>query len=249
MDYQRSTGQQPLNCYDQAQRASTSLSDRSTAPYSSSRRPVEQRPTGKSSANHYGQRPSSNQSDRRTDSYSSADTYGQYQRATGDLGRSSSSGYSSQRRPTGQPSVNQYGQHPSPNSSNQSDRRSESYAPSRRPVEQRPAERYGQYQRPTQDRNQRPSTQQSVNPADRHGQYQRSVQESRPRPSAQSNQSSVSNPNPKNISKNQSADHHNQYVPNKNKHRKFSMKTIIIGIAALLVLSVFAVIRMNRDGG
>ena len=277
MDYQRSTGQQPLNCYDQAQRASTSLSDRSTAPYSSSRRPVEQRPTGRygqdqrptedssrssssdysaqrrpmgqSSANHYGQRPSSNQSDRRTDSYSSADTYGQYQRATGDLGRSSSSGYSSQRRPTGQPSVNQYGQHPSPNSSNQSDRRSESYAPSRRPVEQRPAERYGQYQQPTQDRNQRPSTQQSVNPADRHGQYQRSVQESRPRPSAQSNQSSVSNPNPKNISKNQSADHHNQYVPNKNKHRKFSMKTIIIGIAALLVLSVFAVIRMNRDGG
>ena len=248
MDYQRSTGQQPLNCYDQAQRASTSLSDRSTAPYrygqdqrptedssrsSSSDYSAQRRPTGQSSANHYGQRPSSNQSDRRTDSYSSADTYGQYQRATGDLGRSSSSGYSSQRRPTGQPSVNQY----------------ESYAPSRRPVEQRPAERYGQYQRPTQDRNQRPSTQQSVNPADRHGQYQRSVQESRPRPSAQSNQSSVSNPNPKNISKNQSADHHNQYVPNKNKHRKFSMKTIIIGIAALLVLSVFAVIRMNRDGG
>ena len=284
MDYQRSTGQQPLNCYDQAQRASTSLSDRSTAPYSSSRRPVEQRPTGRygqdqrptedssrssssdysaqrrptgqSSANHYGQRPSSNQSDRRTDSYSSADTYGQYQRATGDLGRSSSSGYSSQRRPTGQPSANQYGQRPSSNPTNQSDRRSEPYASSRRPVEQRPDDRYGQYQRPTQKRNQRQTAQQSVNPPDRnasayspfrstdeqrpvdHGQYQRSTQESRPRATTQSNKSSVSNPDSKKISE-------KHYVDKIN--RKFPMKTIIIGVAALLVLSVFVVIRMKRD--
>ena len=272
VDYQKTAEQQSANRNYQDQYISTGFSDRRTELHSSFRRIDEQhsddrygqyqrtegdsspsssfnysaqrRSEGQLSVNQYDQRPSSNQSDRRTDSYSSADTYGQYQRATGDLGRSSSSGYSFQRGPTGQPSANQYGQRSSSNPSNTSIGRSESYTPSRRP-----ADRYGQYQRPMQERNQRPSAQQSVNPADRHGQYQRSVQESRPRPSTQSNQNSVSNPNPKNISKNQSADHHNQYVPNKNKHRKFSMKTIIIGIAALLVLSVFAVIRMNRDGG
>ena len=279
MDYQRSTGQQPLNCYDQAQRASTSLSDRSTAPYSSSRRPVEQRPTGRygqdqrptedssrssssdysaqrrqlgqSSANQYGHRSSSNQSGRRTDSYSSADRYGQYQRATRDSRQSLSSDYSAQRRQPGQSSANQYGQRPSSNPSNTSNRRSQSYTPSRNPDD-----RYGQYQRPMQEGNQRPSPQQSVNPPDRnasayspfrstdeqrpvdHSQYQRSTQESRPRATTQSNNSSVSNPDSKKISEKHYVDKINRKIP---------MKTIIIGVAALLVLSVFVVIRMKRD--
>ncbi|MBQ2175203.1 MAG: hypothetical protein II453_09120 [Alphaproteobacteria bacterium] len=284
MDYQRSTGQQSSNHYDQVQRIPTSSSDRKTVPSSSSRRPIEQRPTGRygqyqrptedssrsqssdylaqrrqpgqPSANQYGQRSSFNQSGRRTDSYSSTDRYGQYQRTAGSPNRSSSSGYSSQRRPTGQPSANQYGQRPSSNPTNQSDRRSEPYASSRRPVEQRPDDRYGQYQRPTQKRNQRQTAQQSVNPPDRnasayspfrstdeqrpvdHGQYQRSTQESRPRATTQSNKSSVSNPDSKKISE-------KHYVDKIN--RKFPMKTIIIGVAALLVLSVFVVIRMKRD--
>ena len=284
MDYQRSTGQQSSNHYDQVQRTPTGLSSRRTVPSSSSRRPVEQRPTGRyvqdrrstedssqssssdylaqrrqpgqPSANQYGQRSSFNQSGRRTDSYSSTDRYGQYQRTAGSPNRSSSSGYSSQRRPTGQPSANQYGQRPSSNPTNQSDRRSEPYASSRRPVEQRPDDRYGQYQRPTQKRNQRQTAQQSVNPPDRnasayspfrstdeqrpvdHGQYQRSTQESRPRATTQSNKSSVSNPDSKKISE-------KHYVDKIN--RKFPMKTIIIGVAALLVLSVFVVIRMKRD--
>ena len=284
MDYQRSTGQQSSNHYDQVQRIPTSSSDRKTVPSSSSRRPIDQRPTGRygqdqrptedssqssssdylaqrrqpgqPSANQYGQRSSSNQSGRRTDSYSSTDRYGQYQRTAGSPNRSSSSGYSSQRRPTGQPSANQYGQRPSSNPTNQSDRRSEPYASSRRPVEQRPDDRYGQYQRPTQKRNQRQTAQQSVNPPDRnasayspfrstdeqrpvdHGQYQRSTQESRPRATTQSNKSSVSNPDSKKISE-------KHYVDKIN--RKFPMKTIIIGVAALLVLSVFVVIRMKRD--
>ena len=284
MDYQRSTGQQSSNHYDQVQRIPTSSSDRKTVPSSSSRRPIDQRPTGRygqdqrptedssqssssdylaqrrqpgqPSANQYGQRSSFNQSGRRTDSYSSTDRYGQYQRTAGSPNRSSSSGYSSQRRPTGQPSANQYGQRPSSNPTNQSDRRSEPYASSRRPVEQRPDDRYGQYQRPTQKRNQRQTAQQSVNPPDRnasayspfrstdeqrpvdHGQYQRSTQESRPRATTQSNKSSVSNPDSKKISE-------KHYVDKIN--RKFPMKTIIIGVAALLVLSVFVVIRMKRD--
>ena len=284
MDYQRSTGQQSSNHYDQVQRIPTSSSDRKTVPSSSSRRPIEQRPTGRygqdqrptedssqssssdylaqrrqpgqPSANQYGQRSSFNQSGRRTDSYSSTDRYGQYQRTAGSPNRSSSSGYSSQRRPTGQPSANQYGQRPSSNPTNQSDRRSEPYASSRRPVEQRPDDRYGQYQRPTQKRNQRQTAQQSVNPPDRnasayspfrstdeqrpvdHGQYQRSTQESRPRATTQSNNSSVSNLDSKKISE-------KHYVDKIN--RKFPMKTIIIGVAALLVLSVFVVIRMKRD--
>ena len=279
MDYQRSTGQQSSNHYDQVQRTPTGLSSRRTVPSSSSRRPVEQRPTGRyvqdrrstedssqssssdysaqrrqpgqPSANQYGQRSSSNQSGRRTDSYSSADRYGQYQRATGDSSRSQSSDYSSQRRPTGQPSANQYGQRPSSNQSNTSNRRSKTYTPSRNPDD-----RYGQYQRPMQEGNQRPSPQQSVNPPDRnasayspfrstdeqrpadHGQYQRSTQESRPRATTQSNKSSVSNPDSKKISE-------KHYVDKIN--RKFPMKTIIIGVAALLVLSVFVVIRMKRD--
>ena len=83
MDNQRSTGQQPSNRYDQVQRTSTSSSDRSTAPYSSSRIPVAQRPTGR---------------------------YGQDQRPTEDSSQSSSSDYSAQRRQPGQPSANQYGQ-------------------------------------------------------------------------------------------------------------------------------------------
>ena len=286
MDYQRSTGQQSSNHYDQVQRIPTSSSDRKTVPSSSSRRPIEQRPTGRygqyqrptedssrsqssdyssqrrptgqPSANQYDQRSSSNQSGRRTDAYSSADRYGQYQRATGDSSRSQSSDYSSQRRPTGQPSANQYGQRPSSNPTNQSDRRSEPYASSRRPVEQRPDDRYGQYQRPTQKRNQRQTAQQSVNPPDRnasayspfrstdeqrpvdHGQYQRSTQESRPRATTQSNKSSVSNPDSKKISEKHYVDKINRKIP---------MKTIIIGVAALLVLSVFVVIRMKRDGG
>ena len=284
MDYQRSTGQQSSNHYDQVQRIPTSSSDRKTVPSSSSRRPIDQRPTGRygqdqrptedssqssssdylaqrrqpgqPSANQYGQRSSFNQSGRRTDSYSSTDRYGQYQRTAGSPNRSSSSGYSSQRRPTGQPSANQYGQRPSSNPTNQSDRRSEPYASSRRPVEQRPDDRYGQYQRPTQKRNQRQTAQQSVNPPDRnasayspfrstdeqrpvdHGQYQRSTQESRPRATTQSHKSSVSNPDSKKISE-------KHYVDKIN--RKFPMKTIIIGVAALLVLSVFVVIRMKRD--
>ena len=284
MDYQRSTGQQSSNHYDQVQRIPTSSSDRKTVPSSSSRRPIDQRPTGRygqdqrptedssqssssdylaqrrqpgqPSANQYGQRSSFNQSGRRTDSYSSTDRYGQYQRTAGSPNRSSSSGYSSQRRPTGQPSANQYGQRPSSNPTNQSDRRSEPYASSCRPVEQRPDDRYGQYQRPTQKRNQRQTAQQSVNPPDRnasayspfrstdeqrpvdHGQYQRSTQESRPRATTQSNKSSVSNPDSKKISE-------KHYVDKIN--RKFPMKTIIIGVAALLVLSVFVVIRMKRD--
>ena len=284
MDYQRSTGQQSSNHYDQVQRIPTSSSDRKTVPSSSSRRPIDQRPTGRygqdqrptedssqssssdylaqrrqpgqPSANQYGQRSSFNQSGRRTDSYSSTDRYGQYQRTAGSPNRSSSSGYSSQRRPTGQPSANQYGQRPSSNPTNQSDRRSEPYASSRRPVEQRPDDRYGQYQRPTQKRNQRQTAQQSVNPPDRnasayspfrstdeqrpvdHSQYQRSTQESRPRATTQSNKSSVSNPDSKKISE-------KHYVDKIN--RKFPMKTIIIGVAALLVLSVFVVIRMKRD--
>ena len=279
MDYQRSTGQQSSNHYDQVQRIPTSSSDRKTVPSSSSRRPIEQRPTGRygqyqrptedssrsqssdyssqrrptgqPSANQYDQRSSSNQSGRRTDAYSSADRYGQYQRATGDSSRSQSSDYSSQRRPTGQPSANQYGQRPSSNQSNTSNRRSKTYTPSRNPDD-----RYGQYQRPMQEGNQRPSPQQSVNPPDRnasayspfrstdeqrpvdHGQYQRSTQESRPRATTQSNKSSVSNPDSKKISE-------KHYVDKIN--RKFPMKTIIIGVAALLVLSVFVVIRMKRD--
>ena len=294
MDYQRSTGQQSLNRYDQAQRTSTSSSDRRTVASSSSRRHVEQRPTGRygqyqrptedssrsqssdyssqrrptgqPSANQYDQRSSSNQSGRRTDAYSSADRYGQYQRATGDSSRSQSSDYSSQRRPTGQPSANQYGQRPSSNPTNQSDRRSEPYASSCRPVEQRPDDRYGQYQRPVQEGNQRSSPQQSVNasdrntsayspslrsaeqrPIDRQGQYRQSTQESRP--ATQSNKSFISNPDSKKVSRNQSGNHHNQYSPDKKIHRKIPMKTIIIGVAALLVLSVFVVIRMKRDGG
>ena len=279
MDYQRSTGQQSSNHYDQVQRIPTSSSDRKTVPSSSSRRPIEQRPTGRygqyqrptedssqssssdysaqrrqpgqPSANQYGQRSSSNQSGRRTDSYSSADRYGQYQRATGDSSRSQSSDYSSQRRPTGQPSANQYGQRPSSNQSNTSNRRSKSYTPSRNPDD-----RYGQYQRPMQEGNQRPSPQQSVNPPDRnasayspfrstdeqrpvdHSQYQRSTQESRPRATTQSNNSSVSNPDSKKISEKHYVDKINRKIP---------MKTIIIGVAALLVLSVFVVIRMKRD--
>ena len=286
MDYQRSTGQQSSNHYDQVQRIPTSSSDRKTVPSSSSRRPIDQRPTGRygqdqrptedssqssssdylaqrrqpgqPSANQYGQRSSFNQSGRRTDSYSSTDRYGQYQRTAGSPNRSSSSGYSSQRRPTGQPSANQYGQRPSSNPTNQSDRRSEPYASSRRPVEQRPDDRYGQYQRPTQKRNQRQTAQQSVNPPDRnasayspfrstdeqrpvdHGQYQRSTQESRPRATTQSNKSSVSNPDSKKISE-------KHYVDKIN--RKSPVKTIIIGVAALVILFVFAVIRMKRDGG
>ncbi len=279
MDYQRSTGQQSLNRYDQAQRTSTSSSDRRTVASSSSRRHVEQRPTGRygqyqrptedssrsqssdysaqrrqpgqPSANQYGQRSSSNQSGRRTDSYSSADRYGQYQRATGDSSRSQSSDYSFQRRPTGQPSANQYGQRPSSNPSHTSNRQSQSYTPSRSPDD-----RYGQYQRPTQKRNQRQTAQQSVNPPDRnasayspfrstdeqrpvdHGQYQRSTQESRPRATTQSNNSSVSNLDSKKISEKHYVDKINRKIP---------MKTIIIGVAALLVLSVFVVIRMKRD--
>ena len=279
MDYQRSTGQQSSNHYDQVQRIPTSSSDRKTVPSSSSRRPIEQRPTGRygqyqrptedssqssssdysaqrrqpgqPSANQYGQRSSSNQSGRRTDSYSSADRYGQYQRATGDSSRSQSSDYSSQRRPTGQPSANQYGQRPSSNQSNTSNRRSKTYTPSRNPDD-----RYGQYQRPMQEGNQRPSPQQSVNPPDRnasayspfrstdeqrpvdHSQYQRSTQESRPRATTQSNNSSVSNPDSKKISEKHYVDKINRKIP---------MKTIIIGVAALLVLSVFVVIRMKRD--
>ena len=240
MDYQKTTEQQPLNRYDQAQRASTSSSDKRNVPYSSSRRSAKQ--------------------------YSN-DRYGQYQRATGDSSRSQSSDYSSQRRPTGQSSANQYGQRPSSNLSNQSDRRSELYATSRRPVEQRPADRHGQYQRPMQEGNQRPSAQQSVNtsdrnasayspsrstaeqrPVDRNGQYQPSTLESRPRSITQPNKSSVSNPDSKKVSRNQSGNHHNQYAPDKKIHRKFPVKTIIIGVAALLVLSVFVVIRMKRDG-
>ena len=294
MDYQRSTGQQSSNHYDQVQRTPTGLSSRRTVPSSSSRRPVEQRPTGRyvqdqrstedsrqssssdysaqrrpagqSSANQYGQRSSSNQFGRRTDAYSSADRYGQYQRATGDSSRSQSSDYSSQRRPTGQPSANQYGQRPSSNPTNQSDRRSEPYASSCRPVEQRPDDRYGQYQRPVQEGNQRSSPQQSVNasdrntsayspslrsaeqrPIDRQGQYRQSTQESRP--ATQLNKSFISNPDSKKVSRNQSGNHHNQYSPDKKIHRKIPMKTIIIGVAALLVLSVFVVIRMKRDGG
>ena len=284
MDYQRSTGQQSSNHYDQVQRIPTSSSDRKTVPSSSSRRPIDQRPTGRygqdqrptedssqssssdylaqrrqpgqPSANQYGQRSSFNQSGRRTDSYSSTDRYGQYQRTAGSPNRSSSSGYSSQRRPTGQPSANQYGQRPSSNPTNQSDRRSEPYASSRRPVEQRPDDRYGQYQRPTQKRNQRQTAQQSVNPPDRnasayspfrstdeqrpvdHSQYQRSTQESRPRATTQSNNSSVSNLDSKKISEKHYVDKINRKIP---------MKTIIIGVAALLVLSVFVVIRMKRD--
>ena len=268
MDYQRSTGQQSSNHYDQVQRIPTSSSDRKTVPSSSSRRPIEQRPTGRygqyqrptedssqssssdysaqrrqpgqPSANQYGQRSSSNQSGRRTDSYSSADRYGQYQRATGDSSRSQSSDYSSQRRPTGQPSANQYGQRPSSNQSNTSNRRSKTYTPSRNPDD-----RYGQYQRPMQEGNQRPSPQQSVNPPDRnasayspfrstdeqrpvdHSQYQRSTQESRPRATTQSNNSSVSNPDSKKISEKHYVDKINRKIP---------MKTIIIGVAALLVL-------------
>ena len=279
MDYQRSTGQQSSNHYDQVQRIPTSSSDRKTVPSSSSRRPIEQRPTGRygqyqrptedssqssssdysaqrrqpgqPSANQYGQRSSFNQSGRRTDSYSSADRYGQYQRATGDSSRSQSSDYSSQRRPTGQPSANQYGQRPSSNQSNTSNRRSKTYTPSRNPDD-----RYGQYQRPMQEGNQRPSPQQSVNPPDRnasayspfrstdeqrpvdHSQYQRSTQESRPRATTQSNNSSVSNPDSKKISEKHYVDKINRKIP---------MKTIIIGVAALLVLSVFVVIRMKRD--
>ena len=291
MDNQRSTRQQPSNRYDQVQRTSTSSSDRSTAPYSSSRRPVAQRPTdrygqyqrstedssqsqssgyssqrrptGQSSANQYGQRSSSNQSDRRTDSYSSADRYGQYQRATRDSRQSSSSVYSAQRRQPGQSSANQYGQRPSSNQSNTSNRRFQSYTPSRNPDD-----RYGQYQRPMQEGNQRPSAQQSVNPSDRNasaysasrrpaeqrpvdrqGQYRQSAQESRPRPSPQSNQSSVSHPDSKNVPEKHTIEPREKYTSDKKQHRQFSVKSVVIGILALLVLSVFAVIRMNRDGG
>ena len=291
MDNQRSTRQQPSNRYDQVQRTSTSSSDRSTAPYSSSRIPVAQRPTGRygqdqrptedssqssssdysaqrrqpgqPSANQYGQRSSSNQSDRRTDSYSSADRYGQYQRATRDSRQSSSSVYSAQRRQPGQSSANQYGQRPSSNQSNTSNRRFQSYTPSRNPDD-----RYGQYQRPMQEGNQRPSAQQSVNPSDRNasaysasrrpaeqrpvdrqGQYRQSAQESRPRPSPQSNQSSVSHPDSKNVPEKHTIEPREKYTSDKKQHRQFSVKSVVIGILALLVLSVFAVIRMNRDGG
>ena len=232
--YQRTTGQQSFNQHDQARRISTDSSNRRTVPSSFSHRPVEQHST---------------------------DRYGQYQRSTEDSSQSQSSGYSSQRRPTGQPSANQYGQRPSSNPSNTSNRRFESYTPSRRP-----ADRYGQYQRPMQERNQRPSPQQSVNasdrntsayspslrsaeqrPIDRQGQYRQSTQESRP--ATQLNKSSISNPDSKKVSRNQSANRHNQYAPDKKTHRKFPVKNIIIGVAALLVLSVFVVIRMKRDGG
>ena len=241
MDYQKTTEQQPLNRYDQAQRASTSSSDKRNVPYSSSRRSAKQ--------------------------YSN-DRHGQYQRATGDSSRSPSSDYSVQRRPTGQPSVNQYGQRLSSNPSNQSDRRSELYATSRRPVEQRPADRHGQYQRPMQEGNQRSSPQQSVNPSDRNasayafslrpaeqrpvdrqGQYRQSAQESRPRPSPQSNQSSVSHPDSKKVPEKHTIEPREKYTSDKKQHRQFSVKSVVIGILALLVLSVFAVIRMNRDGG
>ena len=108
-----------------------------------------------------------------------------------------------------------------------------------------------------QEGNQRPSPQQSVNPPDRnasayspfrstdeqrpvdHGQYQRSTQESRPRATTQSNKSSVSNPDSKKISEKHYVDKINRKIP---------AKTIIIGLAALLVLSVFVVIRTKRDG-
>ena len=232
MDYQRSTGQQSLNRYDQAQRTSTSSSDRRTVASSSSRRHVEQRPTGR---------------------------YGQYQRPTEDSSRSQSSDYSSQRRPTGQPSANQYSQRPS---SNQSGRHTES-AHSRRP-----ADRNGQYQRPTQERNQRPSAKQSVNPSDRNasaysasripaeqrpvdrqGQYRQSAQELRPRLATQSNKSSVSNPDSKKIPEKHTVEPHEKYTSDQKQRRKFPVKSVIIGVAALLVFSVFAVIRIKRDGG
>ena len=239
MDYQRSTGQQSSNHYDQVQRTPTGLSSRRTVPSSSSRRPVEQRPTGR---------------------------YVQDQRSTEDSRQSSSSDYSAQRRPAGQSSVNQYGQRSSSNPTNQSDRRLEPYASSRRPVEQRPDDRYGQYQRPVQEGNQRSAARQSVHPSsrnavayspsrstaeqrpvDRNGQYQPSTPESRPRSTTQSNKSSVSNPDSKKVSRNQSANHHDQYASNKNNNRKFPVKTIIIGVAALVILFVFAIIRMKRD--
>ena len=240
MDYQRSTGQQSSSHYDQVQRTPTGLSSRRTVPSSSSRRPVEQRPTGR---------------------------YVQDQRSTEDSRQSSSSDYSAQRRPAGQSSANQYGQRSSSNPTNQSDRRLEPYASSRRPVEQRPDDRYGQYQRPVQEGNQRSAARQSVHPSsrnavayspsrstaeqrpvDRNSQYQPSTLESRPRSITQPNKSSVSNPDPKKVSRNQFGNHHNQYAPDKKIHRKFPVKTIIIGVAALLVLSVFVVIRMKRDG-
>ena len=231
MDYQRSTGQQSLNRYDQAQRTSTSSSDRRTVASSSSRRHVEQRPTGR---------------------------YGQYQRPTEDSSRSQSSDYSSQRRPTGQPSANQYSQRPS---SNQSGRHTES-AHSRRP-----ADRNGQYQRPVQEGNPRQTAQQSGNPSAgnasgyspsrstteqrpvAHGQYQQLTQKSKSRSAMQSSKISITNPTSKKEQENQSANHHAQYASNKNKNRKSPVKTIIIGVAALVILFVFAVIRMKRDGG
>ena len=257
------TDQRPTGRYGQYQRPTEESSRSSSSDYSAQRRP-----TGQPSANQYSQRPSSNQSGRRTDSYSSADRYGQYQRATGDSGQSQSSDYSAQRRSAGQPSASQYGQHPSSNSSNQSDRRSDSYAPSRRPVEQCPDDRYGQYQRPVQEGNPRQTAQQSVNPSDRNasaysasripaeqrpvdrqGQYRQSAQESRPRPSPQSNQSSVSHPDSKKVPEKHTIEPREKYTSDKKQHRQFSVKSVVIGILALLVLSVFAVIRMNRDGG
>ena len=296
MNYKKTTGQQPLNHYDQVQHFSTVSTDGRIDLYSlssgyndqypndryaqyprpiedSSRSPssdysVQRRPTGQPSANQYSQRPSSNQSGRRTDSYSSADRYGQYQRATGDSGQSQSSDYSAQRRSAGQPSASQYGQHPSSNSSNQSDRRSDSYAPSRRPVEQCPDDRYGQYQRPVQEGNPRQTAQQSVNPSDRNasaysasripaeqrpvdrqGQYRQSAQELRPRLATQSNKSSVSNPDSKKIPEKHTVEPHEKYTSDQKQRRKFPVKSVIIGVAALLVFSVFAVIRIKRDGG
>ena len=256
------TDQRPTGRYGQYQRPTEESSRSSSSDYSAQRRP-----TGQPSANQYSQRPSSNQSGRRTDSYSSADRYGQYQRATGDSGQSQSSDYSAQRRSAGQPSASQYGQHPSSNSSNQSDRRSDSYAPSRRPVEQCPDDRYGQYQRPVQEGNPRQTAQQSGNPSAgnasgyspsrstteqrpvAHGQYQQLTQKSKSRSAMQSSKISITNPTSKKEQENQSANHHAQYASNKNKNRKSPVKTIIIGVAALVILFVFAVIRMKRDGG
>ena len=222
MDYQRPTGQQSSNHYDQVQRTPTGLSSRRTVPSSSSRRPVEQRPTGR---------------------------YVQDQRSTEDSRQSSSSDYSAQRRPAGQSSANQYGQRSSSNPTNQSDRRLEPYASSRRPVEQ---------QRSAARQSVNPSSRNAVayspsrstaeqRPVDRNGQYQPSTPESRPRSTTQSNKSSVSNPDSKKVSRNQSANHHDQYASNKNNNRKFPVKTIIIGVAALVILFVFAIIRMKRD--
>ena len=152
-------------------------------------------------------------------------------------------------------------------STNPVDRRPESYPPSRRPIERRTADRYGQYQRPVQEGNPRQTAQQSGNPSAgnasgyspsrstteqrpvAHGQYQQLTQKSKSRSAMQSSKISITNPTSKKEQENQSANHHAQYASNKNKNRKSPVKTIIIGVAALVILFVFAVIRMKRDGG